>query len=186
MWSSKEHTFDDLFPIDIVIIPNLNRIMQNPIMILIPVIWPILKNHLGVILFDTLVQQWNETRWNGWFGLKNGRYVNQHWLGNMAQIKFRFESQFGFKSWVQIKELEFTFIFQQWNVIIQNRWFSFKIYGYMNQCCSGIGSKSGKDTEVNIDLKFETESQSWGSGSLSHLSSISLKWKFANLFKVWD
>jgi len=32
---------------------------------------------------------------------------------------------------------------------------------------SEIGSKSGKDTGLNIDSKIEIESQSWGSGSHS-------------------
>ena len=64
---------------------------------------------------------------------------------------------------MQIKELKFTFIFHQWNVTIKNRWFSFKIYGYMNSVGLRIGSKLGKNTRVNIDSKIETESQSWGS-----------------------
>jgi len=46
-------------------------------------------------------------------------------------------------------------------------------------------SKLGKNTGVNIDSKMETESQSWGSGSHSWLSSISLKWKLANSSMGW-
>ena len=47
-------------------------------------------------------------------------------------------------------------------------------------------SKLGKDTGVNIDSKMGTESQGWGSGSHSHLSSISLNEKLANLSNVWN
>jgi len=50
---------------------------------------------------------------------------------------------------------------------------------------SGIGSKSGKDTEVKYDSKFGTESQNWRSSSRSCSSSILLKWKLINLSMVW-
>ena len=78
-------------------------------------------------------------------------------------------------SLVQIIELKFTFIFQQWNVTIQNS----------GSCSSSIGigisvgfeirSESGKDTGVNIDSKSGTESQYWESVSHSSSSSISVK-----------
>ena len=48
------------------------------------------------------------------------------------------------------------------------------------------GSNLGKDTEINIDSRMETESQGWRSGSYSNLSSISLNEKHANLSKVWN
>jgi len=47
-------------------------------------------------------------------------------------------------------------------------------------------SKLRKGTGVNIDSKMGTESQSWGSESHSHSSSVSLNKKLANLSKVWD
>jgi len=43
------------------------------------------------------------------------------------------------------------------------------------------GSNLGKDAGVNIDSKIGIESQSCGSGTHSYSSSISLKWKLANL-----
>ena len=58
MWSFKKPTFN-LFSIYIVTITNLIRIMQDPSMKIILVIWLILEYHLGVILFNTLIQQWN-------------------------------------------------------------------------------------------------------------------------------
>ena len=51
---------------------------------------------------------------------------------------------------------------------------------------SGIESKLVKDTEFNIDSKFGTKLQSWGSGSLSQSSSISLKLKLANWSTGYD
>jgi len=49
--------------------------------------------------------------------------------------------------------------------------------------CSGIGSKLGEDTRVNIDSKYITESQNWKSGS--HSCSSSISWKLANLLMVY-
>jgi len=69
---------------------------------------------------------------------------------------------------------------------LQNRWFNFYLMGIGNNVGSGIGFKLDKNTEVNIDSKKEIESQSWGSGSHSYSSSISLKCKLTNLFKVWN
>jgi len=59
MRSFKEPTFDDLFPIYIYTTPRLNRIMQDPNIKIIPVIWPILEYHLGVIMVYTLVNVFN-------------------------------------------------------------------------------------------------------------------------------
>jgi len=50
------HIFD-LFSIYIFIISNMNRIMQNLIMKIIPFTWPILEDHHWVIMVNTLVQE---------------------------------------------------------------------------------------------------------------------------------
>ena len=79
----------------------------------------------------------------------------------IREIKFRFECRFWFNRWVQIKEMKFTFFFHQWNVTI-SRSMGMGIYvGPENW------SKLSKDTRVNINLKFGTKSQGWGSGSHS-------------------
>ena len=49
----------------------------------------------------------------------------------------------------------------------------------------GNGSNFGNDSGVNVDSKIGIESQSYGSGSHSYSSSISLKWKLANLSMGW-
>ena len=160
--------------------------MQGPNMKIILFIWPILEYHLGVIMVYTLIQQKNVIRWNGWFGLRNERNMNQYWLGNMTQIMFRFESRFGSKAGSKLKK---------WNsqyFPINGMWLSKISSSVSRSMCiginvgSGIGSKSGKDTRININSKIEIEWQSWGSGSHSQSSSIFLKWKLANLSKVWD
>ena len=56
MWSFKEPTFNDLFPINIDTILNLIRIMQDSNMKIIPVKWPILEYHLKIIMVYTYVQ----------------------------------------------------------------------------------------------------------------------------------
>ena len=57
LWIIKKFTLDDLFPIYIFIIPNMNRIMHDPIMKIISFIWPILEYYLRVIMVYALVQQ---------------------------------------------------------------------------------------------------------------------------------
>ena len=52
-----ELTFYDLFSIYIFTMLNMNRIMQDPNIKFILVIWPILKYHLGVIMVYAYVQQ---------------------------------------------------------------------------------------------------------------------------------
>ena len=63
-------TFIDLFSIYIFTIPNMNRIMQDPNMKIIPFIWPVLKNHHGIIMVTTYVQQKN-VNLNFLFGLNS-------------------------------------------------------------------------------------------------------------------
>jgi len=70
----------DLFSIYIFIIPNMNKIMQNPNMKIIPIEWPILVNHFIVILLNNLIQQRYVILWNGWFGLESERFLNQYGL----------------------------------------------------------------------------------------------------------
>ena len=103
---------------------------------------------------------------------------------DMIQIKFRirvsFDSRIGSKS-------------KNWSshsFLINEIWLS-KISGSISNSMgtginvgSRIESKLSKDTRVNIDSKIRTESQNWRSGS--HLSSISLNEKLANLSKIWD
>ena len=54
-------TFIDLFSIYIFTVSNMNRIMKDPIMKIIPFTWPVLENHHGVIMVYTYVQQKNVT-----------------------------------------------------------------------------------------------------------------------------
>ena len=80
--------------------------MQDPIMTLIRVKWPILKNHLEVIMSYNLVQQWNMIQWHGWFGLKSeGTGTNtdsRSWFKSSLGSKAGFGSRVGSKSknWV--------------------------------------------------------------------------------------
>ena len=62
-----EHTFMDFFSTYIFTIPNMNRIMKDPIMKIIPFIWPVLENHHEVIMVYTYVQQKNVTFQIWWF-----------------------------------------------------------------------------------------------------------------------
>ena len=64
----------DLFSIYVIIIPNMNSIMKDPIVKLTTFTWPVLKNHHRVMMVCTYIQQKNVTWWNDWPGLKNDRF----------------------------------------------------------------------------------------------------------------
>ena len=104
-------------------------------------------------------------------------------IGSRMWLKSSLGSRVDFDSRVSSKS-------KNWNshyFPINGMWL-FKISGSISKSIgTGInvgsknGSKLGKDTRGNIDSKIRVESQSWGSGLHSHLSSISLNEKVANL-----
>ena len=98
IWWFTESTFIDLFFIYIFTVPNMNRIMKDSIVKLTPFTWPVLKNHHGVIMVYTYVQQKNVTWWNDWLGLKNvgsGTNTNSEksTLGSRVSFGSRVESK---------------------------------------------------------------------------------------------
>ena len=70
MWSFKKLTFDGFFPIYIFTTPKLNRIMYDPIIKIIPIIWATLKYYLRVIMLYILIN-------------------NRMWLGGMVDLSSR-------------------------------------------------------------------------------------------------
>ena len=78
MWWFTEPTFIDFFSMYISTIPNMNRIMKDPIMKLIFFAWSVLKNHHWVIIVNAYVQQKNVTWWNSWLRLKSDRFRNHY------------------------------------------------------------------------------------------------------------
>ena len=162
-WFTKP-TFIDLFSIYIFTVPNMNRIMKDPIMKLIPFTWPDLENHHGVIMVHTYVQQKNVTWWNGWLGLKNDKFRN-----NTSSGKSTLGSTVSFGSRVESKSKNRN----SHSFSINGMWLS-KIGDSISKSMGmgiNVGSKNWSKLDnkirVTIDSKMETESQSWGSGSRS-------------------
>ena len=140
------------------------------------------RSHYGLYLGPT--KECDFVEWMIW--ALDERNVNQLWLEYIAKIKFRFKSRF-LDSRVESKSKNWD----SHSFSNNGMWIS-KISGTCSKCIgmgisvgSKIGSKSSKDTEVNIDSKFEIESQNGRSSSRSCSNSISLKWKLVNLSMVW-
>ena len=170
MWWFTEPTFIDLFSIYIFTVLNMNRIMKDPIVKLTPFTWPVLKNHHGVIMVYTYVQQKNVTWWNDWFKLKSDRFGNQ-------SGKSTLRSRVGFGSRVESKSKNLISHFFS----INEMWLSKRGCSILKSMDTWINvgleneSNLGEDIGINIDLKIRIESQSCGSRSHSCSSSISLK-----------
>ena len=126
------YTFIDLFSIYIFRVSNMNRIMKDPIMKLIPFTWPVLKNHHRS---SWSIPMSNKRMWLGGMVDLHSRMIGSGINTNSRKSTLGLRVSFG--SRIKSLRIQFHIIFSLMKCNYPKEVVQFQNYGNRNQCWLG-------------------------------------------------